>query len=64
MPIKLGNKIKLTKKEKDLISMVAGEEVNPETVEDHNAWLESSKFQEDSPEARLLNATFDVMKIK
>jgi len=63
--IRCGNKVRLTEVEKTTIECFVGEKINPETVEDHNAWVEQMKDDKDnSPESKLLNAVADLMKIK
>lgn len=58
MPTVLGGRVRLEKKEKEILEMYAGEPVNPVTVQDLNAWVDhlSRPNPEDTPEERLMRA--------
>jgi len=63
--IRSGKKISLNTNELDCLSAFAGEQVNPKTVDDYNAWWDHVKetTTPTSPEERLIVAMADFMKV-
>lgn len=63
--IRLGNKIRLTKKEKQTTALLTGGDCNTETVEGMNNLLEASKlnYSGDSSEEKLLRHLLESSKI-
>jgi hypothetical protein len=65
--IRSGNKIRLTRAEQAFLSGLSLEPVNPQTVEDYNAWMDASieHFADESdPEQRLFKAVLQGMRIE
>jgi len=57
--LRYGTKIRLSLQEREQLSGLAGEVVNPESVADYNAWLRhlaDTVWAEDTPEDRLVRA--------
>lgn len=64
--IKLGDKIRLTEAEKNRLSFMADEPVNPGTVREHNAWVDHATnhvWIGETPEDRLMRAILSDAKI-
>lgn len=65
--IRLGKKVRLTEDEKKRLSSMAMEPAAPETVEDHNAWIEHAAenvWNGDTPEEKLMRAVLSDQKIE
>lgn len=65
--IRDGNKIRLTREENAFLSGLSLEPVNPQTVEDYNAWMDlniEAFADESDPEQRLFKAVLQGMKIE
>lgn len=64
--IRSGQKIRLTADEKQRLSNMAMEPVAPETINDHNAWIEHAAenvWNGDTPEEKLMSAVLSDQKI-
>jgi hypothetical protein len=63
--LKMGNKIRLTEKEKYFLEVLAGETANPQTVAEYNAWLRKGQAECDPSvsEERLLAAMAKDMEL-
>jgi len=65
--IRLGEKIRLSASEKDRLFFMAQEPANPDTVKNHDAWIDHA-IQEiwngDTPEERLVRAIAIDQKIE
>lgn len=64
--LRIGNKVRLTEREREALSVFAGERVNPETVDDFNAWADAVAERADIsvPEERLMAAVYQRMKLQ
>lgn len=65
--IRLGKKVRLTEDEKRRLSSMVMEPAAPETVEDHNAWIEHAAenvWNGDTPEEKLMRAVLSDQKIE
>lgn len=65
--IRLNNQIRLTENEKALLSDMVMEPAAPETVNDHNAWVEhavENVWNGDTPEEKLMRAILTGQKIE
>jgi len=64
--LRIGNKLRLTERELEALSVFAGERVNPETVDDFNAWADAVSERADMsvPEERLMAAMYHRMKLQ
>lgn len=63
--LRIGDKVRLTRSERDALSVFAGEHANPETIQDFNAWADAVAERADTsvPEERLMAAVFQQMKV-
>lgn len=64
--IRNGNKIRLTPSEKAFLRGLVREPIDPQTVEDYNAWIDHSirDFSDGDPEQRLAKAVLLGMRIE
>ena len=64
--IRDGARIRLTRAEKDFLQGLLAEPVNPQTVEEYNAWLDVAMGDlcDSDPEERLFRATLEQMRIE
>ena len=65
--IRLDDKIRLTDNEKDRLSFYALEPANPDTVKDHDAWIDHATnevWDGDTPEEKLMRAILSDQKIE
>lgn len=64
--IRNGNKIRLTRDEQAFLSGLCLESVNPQTVDEYNAWIEVgvADFSETDPEERLFKRAIESMRIE
>lgn len=65
--IRLNDNIRLTEQERDRLSFYAMEPVNPDTVENHDAWIDyaiNEVWDGDTPEERLMRAILSDQKIE
>jgi hypothetical protein len=64
--IRSGQKIRLTADEKQRLSNMVMEPVAPETIDDHNAWIDhavENVWNGDTPEEKLMRAVLSDQKI-
>jgi hypothetical protein len=64
--IRSGQKIRLTADEKQRLSNMVMEPVDPETIDDHNAWIDhavENVWNGDTPEEKLMRAVLSDQKI-
>jgi hypothetical protein len=64
--IRSGQKIRLTAEEKQRLSNMVMEPVAPETIDDHNAWIDhavENVWNGDTPEEKLMRAVLSDQKI-
>ena len=64
--IRNGDQIRLTRAERRFLEGLVQEPVNPQTVEEYNAWLDYGMcgLSESVPEERLLEAVLQSMRIE
>lgn len=65
--IRNGNNIRLTRDEQAFLSGLSLEPVNPQTVDDYNAWMDLNiaDFSDPSdPEQRVYKAVLEAMRIE
>jgi hypothetical protein len=64
--IRNGNRIRLSPDEKRFLEGLVQEPVNPQSIQDHNAWIDCGieDFSEGDPEERLYRRAVEGMKIE
>ena len=64
--LRIGNKVRLTEREREALSVFVGERANPATVDDFNAWADAVAERADMsvPEERLMAAVYQQMKLQ
>ena len=64
--IRNGARIRLTRAEKDFLQGLVAEPINPQTVDEYNAWLDLAMrdLSDFDPEERLFRATLEQMRIE
>lgn len=65
MPIVIDGRVRMDANEKELIEDYVGQSINPQTVDEFNAWinLAAKRRPSDTPEEKLMRAVIGGMRI-
>lgn len=65
MPVVIEGRVRMNAKEKELIEDYVGQPINPQTVDEFNAWIDLAvkRKPSDTPEEKLMRAVIGGMRV-